>query len=157
MTRKQTIASLVVLVAALLCSIGGNRFVVDARKDHNAPHPHRGLIKAYEPGPFHVSLTKQDEQKLASGEPVMKQTMEDKNDPSAGGGAICVQDVQAPKSIVWNQILDLNSYKGKVPKVLTSKNYFQEKTKDGGNRFKTKMVIGVMPGYSVSTDTASAP
>lgn len=143
------ISILLVAVALQLCGGGsGGRFVV-AKTDHNAPHPHQGIIKAYQPGPFHVSLSKKDEQKLASGEPVMKQT-NDANDPSAGGGAICVQDVAAPKSVVWGQILDLNSYKGKVPKVLTSKNYFEGKSKDGGNRFKTRMVIGVMPGYSVS-------
>lgn len=140
-----------VVVFALLVLLAGRsdnrRFIVGvgAKKDHNQPHPHQGLLKPYTPGSFDVKLTKQDEQKLAAGQPVMKQS---KDDPS-GGGAICVQDVNAGKSIVWDQILDMNSYKGKVPKVVTSKNYFEGKGKDGGNRFKTRMVIGVMPGYSV--------
>lgn len=122
-----------------------------ARKDHSRPHPHQGILKTYQPGPFaDVQLTKADEQKLADGQPVMKQSMPDKNDPVAGGGAICVQDVDAPKDAVWNQILDLDSYKGKVPKVLESRNYYIGETKDGARRIKTKMVLGVLPGYSVS-------
>lgn len=77
----------------------------------------------------------------------MIQTPADKD--AAAGGAICVQDVDAPKQAVWNQILDLNAYKGKVPKVNDCKNYFQAKAEDGCTRIKTKMVVGVMPGYSV--------
>jgi len=139
----------VVLAALVAISVGGGG-VADAKKDRNLPHPHRGLLKPYEPGPFEsVQLSKQDEQKLASGQPVMKQTVADASNPAAGGGAICVQDVDAPKDAVWNQILDMNSYKGKVPKVLTAKNYYEGKTKDGDSRFKTRMVVGVLPGYSV--------
>lgn len=123
--------------------------VVDGKKDHSKPHPHQGVLKAYEPGPFSsVNLSKAEEKKLADGQPVMKQNMPTKGDPDAGG-AICVQDIAAPRQDVWNQILDLNSYKGKVPKVLSCKNYFESATRDG-KRFKTKMVVGVLPGYSVS-------
>jgi len=122
---------------------------VSARTDRNQPHPNQGVLKGYEPGPFDIKLTKQDEKSLAAGKPVMKQTMADSSDPAAGGGAICVQDIHAPKDVVWDQILDLNAYKGKVPKVIKSKNYYEGKTKEGNNRFKTNMVIGVMPGYSV--------
>ena len=122
-----------------------------ARKNYDAPHAHRGLLKQYEPGPFgNVKLSKKDEAKLDSGSPIMIQTEADKNDPTPGGGAICVQDVLAPKDAVWNQILDLNSYKGKVPKLNECKNYYQAKMDDGSVCIKTKMVLGVMPGYSVS-------
>lgn len=127
--------------------------VADGKKDYSQPHPHQGKLKAYEPGPFEsIKLSPGDEKKLADGQPVMKQTMPDKDDPEAGGGAICVQDVAAPTAAVWNQILDLNSYKGKVPKVLTSKNYFERENDDGTKRIKTKMVLGVLPGYSVRLD-----
>lgn len=145
-SRFAVVAAVFVVLALL--GVRSPVIGVHAKKDRNQPHPNQGLLKPYQPGPFDISLSKQDEQKLSSGQPVMKQTQADKNDPSAGGGAICVQDVHAPKDIVWNEILDLNSYKGKVPKVLTSKNYYDKQTKDCRN-FKTKMVIGVMPGYSV--------
>ena len=76
----------------------------------------------------------------------MKQTEGD-----LGGGAICVQDIDAPKQAVWAQILDLDSYKGKVNKVNEAKNYFLRNNQDGTTTVKTKMVLGVMPGYSVSS------
>ena len=81
----------------------------------------------------------------------MKQTMPSKDDP-AGGGALCVQDVDAPIAAVWSQILDLGSYKGKVPKIIASKNYANKRNPDGTNTIKTRLVIGVMPGYSVRSN-----
>jgi hypothetical protein len=122
--------------------------VTTAKKDHNAPHPHTGKLASFAPGPFKdVKLTKADENKLAKGEPVMKQT---KADNGGSGSVTCVQDVQAPPTAVWYQILNLDAYKGKVPKVVACKNYKVGKNKQGRDQFKTKMVIGVMPGYSVS-------
>jgi hypothetical protein len=118
-----------------------------AKKDRNQPQGHRGLLTPYKPGPFSATLSKSDEKLLAAGKPVMKQTMPSEDE--AGGGAICVQDIQAPKEAVWSQILDLNSYKGKVPKVSVSKNYVSKRNSDGSNTIKTRMVLGVMPGYSV--------
>lgn len=137
--RSPLVYSLLLLLLASPASAG---------KDRNRPHGHRGILQAYEPGPFDVQLSPQDESLLAQGKPVMKQTLPGDND-EAGGGAICVQDVQAPKEAVWNQILDLDSYKGKVPKVQTSQNYLVQKNDDGSHTIKTRMVVGVMPGYSV--------
>jgi hypothetical protein len=118
-----------------------------AKKDRNQPQGHQGLLTPYKPGPFSATLSKSDEKLLAAGKSVMKQTMPSEGE--AGGGAICVQDIQAPKEAVWSQILDLNSYKGKVPKVNVSKNYVSKRNSDGSNTIKTRMVLGVMPGYSV--------
>merc|ERR1712176_499989 len=65
-----------------------------------------------------------------------------------GGRAICVQDVNAPKSAVWNQILNLNDYEKKVSKLKHCKNYFFERNEeDGTYRIKTKFAISVIPGY----------
>jgi hypothetical protein len=137
---------LVVLLNNYQCS------TVTAKKDHNKPHPHRGILKAYNPGPFEdLKLSRQDESKLQQGQPVTKQTMPSEDDPDAGGGVICIQDVHAPKEAVWNQILDLDAYQGKVSKVNKCKNYFVSKNKDGSSTMKTRMVIGVLPGYSVCT------
>lgn len=123
---------------------------VAARKDRNVPHPYKATLKAYQPGPFDISLTAADEAKLRNGQPVTKQTMPSKDDLEAGGGAICIQDVAAPPTFVWDQILHLNAYKGKVPKVLESHNYYTHRNPDDNTeRIKTKMVLGVLPGYNV--------
>lgn len=137
------------ILALLLTGLSTCPRVV-AKKDRNKPQGHHGYLSAYKPGPFATSLSKNDESLLSSGKPVTKQTMPSKDDPEAGGGALCVQDVDAPKAAVWNQILDLPSYKGKVPKVIASSNYVNKRNPDGTNTIKTRLVIGVMPGYSVS-------
>ena len=136
------------LVVAIL--LIGTTFT-EAKKDYNKPHPHGSILQPYKPGPFEsLSLNKSDEKKLAEGKSVMKQSMPDPTDDNPAGGAICVQDIMAPRDAVWSQILDLDNYKKKVSKVLESKNYKVEQLKDGCYNIKTKMVMGVMPGYKVS-------
>ena len=127
--------------------------VVSAKSiDRNAPHGHRGVLSAYKPGPFETKLDKKDEKDLEKGNPVMKQLPADDGDEN-GGKAICIQDVAAPKRAVWNQILDLDNYKGKVSKLKECKNYFLKvNPTEGTVNIKTKMVIGVMPGYAVRYD-----
>mmetsp|Transcript_3791 Transcript_3791/g.5642 ORF Transcript_3791/g.5642 Transcript_3791/m.5642 type:complete len:248 (+) Transcript_3791:148-891(+) len=116
-----------------------------ARVDRNAGHPHRGKLTPYKPGPFDLKLTPSDEKELVSGKSVMKQVRD--AGESAGGRAICVQDVNAPKSAVWNQILNFDSYVGKVNKLKECKKYFAQRNKDGSSTIKVKMLIGVLPGY----------
>ena len=116
----------------------------------NQSHDHTGKLTSYKPGPVvGIKLSKQEESKLASGHSVMKQTMVDPKNPAAGGGAICIQDIDAPKAAVWNQILDFDSYTKKVSKVVQSKNYHVSAKKQNQHSIKTKMVLGVLPGYSV--------
>lgn len=120
-----------------------------SKKDYNSPHSHQGLLKPYEAGPFDLKLNKKELDTLGSGRPVMIQPPPKEGE--LGGGAICVQDVEAPKEAVWAQILDLDSYKGKVPKLNECKNYYVKKNDDGTFSIKTKMVVGIIPGYSVRT------
>jgi hypothetical protein len=97
-------------------------------------------------------LEKEEEKTLAEGKPVMKQiahTATKKDGDGPGGRAICIQDVHASKDAVWRQILDIDSYEDKVSSLKECKNYSFQVNKGGNVRFKTKMVIGVMPGYSV--------
>eukprot|EP00980_Cylindrotheca_fusiformis_P004682 scaffold992_cov116-Cylindrotheca_fusiformis.AAC.17 len=123
---------------------------IDAKKNRDAPHPHQGILTPYKPGPFtSLSLTNSDIQDLNEGKPVMKQTQA--KDGEMAGGAICVQDIQAPMDQVWDQILNLNDYKGKVPKVNECVNYCDRVNKDGTRTIKTKMVVGVIPGYSYTS------
>lgn len=138
--------TVLLLLSIIFCSF---TTTCEARKSRDLPHHHSGLLQAYEPGPFTtIKLDKADEETLKNGKPVMKQNKGD-GDDGVGGGAICVQDVNAPKEAVWSQILDLESYKGKVPKVNESKNYAVQENPDGTCTIKTKMVLGVLPGYSV--------
>eukprot|EP00542_Grammatophora_oceanica_P022117 CAMPEP_0194035926 /NCGR_PEP_ID=MMETSP0009_2-20130614/8333_1 /TAXON_ID=210454 /ORGANISM="Grammatophora oceanica, Strain CCMP 410" /LENGTH=260 /DNA_ID=CAMNT_0038677489 /DNA_START=196 /DNA_END=978 /DNA_ORIENTATION=+ len=136
------------LVAVLLLLCGCSIPTTTAKKARDVPHPHQGLLKPHEPGPFaSLSLKAKDEATLAKGNSVMKQDEISKKG-SDGGGAICVQDVQAPTDAVWNQILRMDDYKGKVGKVLECKNYFVKKNKDGSITMKTKQRLGILPGYS---------
>lgn len=117
--------------------------------DRNIPHGHYGLIEKYTPGPFGmISLDNNDETNLSKGQPIMKQIPSTEGGEQ-GGKAICVQDIAAPSSAVWNQILDLDRYKGKVSKVGECKNYVVKANKEDGTvQIKTKMVLNVLPGYS---------
>jgi hypothetical protein len=139
MKYSTKVSLLLLAVWSVVCCLG--------KKDRNLPHPHQGLLKPYTPGPFEsLKLDSSDEKLLDSGKPVMKQTQ----GADLAGGAICVQDVDAPKEAVWSQILDLDKYKGKVPKVAESNNYQVQQNPDGTCTIKTKMVVSVIPGYSVS-------
>jgi hypothetical protein len=148
-----TCKSTIILVLVFVLLHFGNESVVLARKDRNQPHRHRGKLTPYTPGPFKsIRLSGKEEEILISGNPVMKQSVPTKTaeGQDSGGGAICVQDVAAPKAIVWSQILDLDNYSKKVNQVLISKNYFTGKgPARNSRRIKTRMVLGVLPGYSV--------
>jgi len=130
----------------LSCNYNG---VVEAKMNRNAPQGHTGILKPYTAGPFGMKIERGDEAKLVKGDAVMKTLPSDDPEDKDGGKAICVQDVNAPKRAVWNQILDMDSYVGKVSKVKECKNYFVKDNGDGTVQIKTKMVIGVMPGYAV--------
>lgn len=119
-----------------------------AKIDRNAGHPHRGKLTPYKPGPFDLKLTPSDEKHLLSGKPVMKQIQDEGG--STGGRAICIQDVHAPKCAVWNQILNFDSYVGKVNRLKECRKYFSKRNKDGSSTIKVKMLVGVIPGYKVS-------
>jgi len=133
------------LAAVLLCS-----HTCSGRKSsRDVPHNHQGLLQPYEAGPFtSLKLDKNDEKTLDGGKPVMTQIREG---DSLEGTSICVQDVEAPKEAVWSQILDLDSYKGKVPKVSNCKNYVAKLNEDGTSTMKTEMSVKVLPGYGYTS------
>lgn len=134
------------LVPALLLLPNLNGCVAK-KSDRNRPHVHNGVLPQYTPGPFtDLVLENDDESVLSKGKSVMKQLPSPTGD-AKGGRAICVQDVDAPKGAVWNQILDLNNYVGKVDKLKECKNYFKKMNPDGTTSIKTKFVVGVLPGY----------
>ena len=130
-------------------------WIVDAKIERDAPHAHRGIMKPYSPGPFGMAIENDDENILEKGNPLMKQLPSDDPTDKLGGKAICVQDVAAPKSAVWNQILDMDSYVGKVNKVKECDNYVVKDNGDGTIQVRTKMVLGVLPGYSVRRERSA--
>lgn len=133
----------ILVVLAIACCCHG-------RKNRDAPHIHRGVLSSYEAGPFSsIDLDKSDEKVLNAGKPIMKQTQGEGEE--LGGSSICVQDVAAPKEAVWKQILDLDAYKGKVPKVSTCKNYVAKMNEDGTSTMKTEMAVKVIPGYGYTS------
>lgn len=117
------------------------------RKDRNVPHHHSGKLKRYTPGKLtNLQLSPADIKELQNGHAVMKQVIPD--DPNESGSAICIQDVYAPITAVWSQILDMDTYSTKVSKVNENKNYVVKHNSDGTCTIKTKQVLGVLPGYA---------
>lgn len=116
--------------------------------DRNVPHGHNGILSQYQPGPFDLSLGSKDENQLSDGKSVMKQIMPKNTEAGGSGKVICVQDIAAPKQAVWNQILRLDEYEKKVPKVVKSRNYQVQRHRDGKFTMKTHQKLGVLPGYS---------
>jgi hypothetical protein len=84
-------------LVAITVAITGCEAIVDRIQ----PHDHNGKLAPYFPRPFsEIKLTSQDEAQLARGKPVLKQI------EGGGGTVVCIQDINAPKAAVWNQILD---------------------------------------------------
>lgn len=136
----------IVIVLAVICCQTCN----GKKANRDAPHSHRGVLTSYEAGPFDsIDLDNSDEKVLDAGKSVMKQTQGTGED--LGGTVICVQDVEAPKEAVWSQILDIDAYKGKVPKVSECKNYVAKLNEDGTSTMKTKMSVKVIPGYGYTS------
>lgn len=147
MVRKCWTKSIAILF--LLSFFLGLYQEVDGARDRNRPHDHGGKLSPYKIGPFDVlKLGKSDEAILSSGKSLMKQMPSDGGQSKTSGRSICVQDVEAPKDAVWNQILDLDHYVGKVSKLKECGNYAVKKNPNGTWTIKTKMIVGVLPGYS---------
>lgn len=100
------------------------------------PHPHRGLLPAYDGPPPAVALTDDDRAHLAAGEPVKKQVQTASGDGAAGRG-IAVQDIHAPPGQVWAKILAFDQYPTMVDNVKETEVYARE-----GDHVKVRFVIG---------------
>lgn len=118
----------------------------DSMAVRNVPHGHQGKLRPITPGPFAIKLTASQEATLKAGDPVI---IKQSTPESSSGGSICIQDVEAPVSAVWHQILDLDNYNTKAPKVVQSNNYVVQQHADGRATLKTKLVFRIFPGLSV--------
>ena len=145
-TSSSWLKNTLVLVFATVATLG------HAKKDRNQPHRHKGLLNPYQPNSFDaVSVTNKDENQLALGKSVTKQSIPRGKAADSGpqaGGALCIQDVNAPVEAVWYQILDFNNYKSKVPNIKTCQNYLVQEQGKTVN-IKTRMILSALPGCSV--------
>lgn len=106
----------VILLFSLVSSAIGSSFT--------EPHDHNGVVKPFSPGDPKIPLNKKALSILLSNKPYQTQIQS-----GAGGRGLVVQDVNAPKDIVWGRILDYDSYSKMVPKTIESKNYKVENKK----------------------------
>ena len=119
---------LLVLAAVLSSSVA---FAASADK----PHPHRGIVDAYEGAPPTVDLSDTDLATLASGEAVRKQVQYG----GSGGRGVAVMDIEAPPKFVWAKIGDYASY----PEWIDNLNECEIYAKNGRNvyvRFEASMM-----------------
>ncbi len=103
---------------------------------HAEPHPHRGLLAAYDGAPPSVSLTDAELGTLQAGQPVKKQLQTASGNDAAGRG-IAVQDIHADPATVWAKILAFEKYSTMVENVKETEVYERS-----GDHVKVRFVIG---------------
>lgn len=113
----------------------------------SSPHPHSGLLPRLEldPRPM-VSLSASDLAQIEQGG-LWTRTAE----VSGFGRSYGVQDIAAPREVVWNHVVDLSGYVGKVPKLRSLNVYSSElrANQRGLQEVIEKAVykVNVLPGY----------
>lgn len=117
------------LLVATLCS------TVALAADADSPHPHQGVVDAYDGAPPKVELSDDDLATLGRGEAVRKQVQYG----SSGGRGVAVMDIDSPPKYVWAKIGDYASY----PDWIDNLNECEMYAKDGSNvyvRFEASMM-----------------
>ncbi|MEQ1566738.1 MAG: SRPBCC family protein [Myxococcota bacterium] len=104
--------------------------------DASTPHPHRGVLRAYDGPPPRPTLTEADLATLGSGRPVLQQA-QTTTGAGAAGRALAVQDVHAPPNAVWARITDFGAYPRMVDHVLECEPYASD-----GDHLRVRFVIG---------------
>jgi ribosome-associated toxin RatA of RatAB toxin-antitoxin module len=102
--------------------------------DPQKPHPHQGIVRPFEGVPPRVTLSEEEEARLARGEAVLT-TLEGES----GGRGTAVRDVKAPPEIVWERIGAFDEYSQMVPRMSESEVYYRE-----GSDVRVRMAIRVM-------------
>lgn len=102
--------------------------------DAARPHEHQGIVKPYIGAPPPVSLTADDEAKLAAGQMVMKQAQ-----IGNGGHAVAFMNINAPPDRVWSRIVNYPMYPTWVDNVEVCEIY-----KRDGSRIFVRFVLSVM-------------
>lgn len=130
MAKTSSCSALIALIVSAIC-------MLSLASSFDKPHAHRGKVVPYEPGDPGVELDAVALQTLKKKLPYQTQIQS-----GASGRGLCVQDVEAPASIVWEKILDFNNYSNMVPSTLASSNYNVVTNKDGSQLIYTRMKIG---------------
>ncbi len=100
--RSRSLARSGLLVALFAFSLA---FSPARAADPNQPHNNQGLVTPYHGAPPSVTLSADDEAKLASGQQVQKQVQ-----VGSGGHAVAFMNINAPVSKVWSKITSFTSY-----------------------------------------------
>jgi ribosome-associated toxin RatA of RatAB toxin-antitoxin module len=102
--------------------------------DPSPPHPHQGSLQAYAGAPPVITLTADEQARLAAGGVVKRQI-----NYGDGGRGVAVQDIQAPPEIIWGRILDFPAYPRMVDNVQECEIYSRS-----GHELKARFVIGAL-------------
>lgn len=89
--------------------------------DPNAPHEHQGVVAAYKGAPPKITLSADDEAKLAAGQMVQKQ-----GQVGNGGHAVAFMNVNATPEKIWSKITSFSSYPSWVDNVTKCSAYKKE-------------------------------
>lgn len=113
----------------------------------SSPHPHSGLLPrlGLDPRPM-VSLSARDLAQIEQGN-LWTKTAE----VSGFGRGYGVQDIAAPREVIWKHVVDLRGYVGKAPKLTSLNVYSSERRGDQGGLQevieKAVYKVNVLPGY----------
>lgn len=102
--------------------------------DANAPHNNQGIVAAYTGAPAKVTLSAEDEAKLAAGQMVQKQ-----GQTGNGGHAVAFMNINATPDKVWSKITSFSSYPSWVDNVTSCTVYKHE-----GSFYYVDFVLSVM-------------
>ncbi len=102
--------------------------------DAAAPHPHQGIVAAYQGAPPAVTLSPEESAKLAAGELVLKQVRR-----GNGGHGVAFMDIAAPPATIWSRIVNYPMYPRWVDNVEACEVY----KRDGANIY-TRFVLDPM-------------
>jgi hypothetical protein len=110
--------------------------------DPDKPHPHQGIVPAFEGAPPRIELTAEQRATLERGEAVMTAVPGDE-----GGRGMAVQDVHAPPEVIWERIGAFREYPHMVDRVVECEPYYEEGD-DVRVRFKVS-VLGLEYVYYI--------
>ncbi|MBW1881641.1 MAG: SRPBCC family protein [Deltaproteobacteria bacterium] len=121
---------LITLLLATAVSLGNPALAADP----DQPHPHQGIVTAYDGAPPMPELSAEDLEKLAKGKPVKKQI-----EMETGGRGIAIQDIHATPEVVWSRIVRYDKYTEWVDGVFECEEY-----ENTGDNIKVRFKIGGM-------------
>ena len=108
--------------------------------DASKPHMNSGVAKPFATTKQDIKLSSSDEGVLASGKPVMRQTVAA---DGKGGVAMAIQDVAATPETVWDRIFAFKDYPTMVNGCKETEVYY-DKTSGDIRTIKVRMKIGMM-------------